>query len=231
MRFFTTALTVFTSLAAIASAAPGASDKSVPAAVPSATGTPQLSSSTNPITCPLGDKVLKAGTKFEITWTPTHGSTITLNLRAGADSNNLDHITTITSSTSNTGSYTWSIPSSTEERSDYAIEIVAGDAANYSPRFEISKTGEHVEHKTSSKATSTSAKPTSTEAPEATATTESKSGTKTATVGKNATEATTTKEPVTGPTAPSNANSGAGKLGGSLMAAMVGIMGAVVLLN
>lgn len=68
MRFFITALTAFTSLAAIASAAPGASDKSVPAAIPSATGAPQLSSSTNPITCPLGDKVLKAGTKFEITW-------------------------------------------------------------------------------------------------------------------------------------------------------------------
>lgn len=71
MRFFTTALTAFASLVAIASAAPGASDKTsvaVPAAVASATGIPQLSSSTNPITSPLGDKVLKAGDKLEITW-------------------------------------------------------------------------------------------------------------------------------------------------------------------
>lgn len=224
MRFFTTALTVVSSLAAIVAAAPGAAKETgtVPAPVPSASGAPELSSSTNPITSPLGDKVLKAGEKFEITWIPTYGSTVSLTLRAGSDSNNLDKVGSIVGSTTNDGAYTWTIPADLEEREDYAIEIIAGNTANYSPRFEISKTGEHVEH-TTTKSTSSTAKPSSTSASEATKTVSTVKVTTTADAAN-----TTTKAPITAPTAPSGV-SGAGKLGGSFMAVMVAILGAVVL--
>lgn len=179
---------------------------------------------------PIAQPQPKTSTNLAICRTATYGSTISLTLRAGADSNNLDHITSIIDSTANDGSYTWTIPTTLEERDDYAIQIVAGNSANYSPRFEISKSGQHVEHTTSksktTKAASTTAEPTAVTAT-AYATVDVTTSVK-ATGAANA----TAKEPANAPTAaPLDKNSGAGKLGGSLMAAMVGIMGAVVLLN
>ncbi|KAF8542971.1 Ser-Thr-rich glycosyl-phosphatidyl-inositol-anchored membrane family-domain-containing protein [Trichophaea hybrida] len=118
--------------------------------------TPPVSGSANAITAPLGDTPLVAGKPYTIKWSHNFGDKVTLRLRKGDDSNNLDNVLTIVSDTSNDGEYTWTPPTQLDAGKNYAIEIVANGSANYSPKFEIDSNGSGV---SSSKASS-SAKPT-----------------------------------------------------------------------
>ncbi|KAF8246027.1 hypothetical protein K440DRAFT_376255 [Wilcoxina mikolae CBS 423.85] len=139
--------------------------------------TPPVSGSANAITAPLGDTPLVAGKPYTIKWSHNFGDKVTLRLRKGDDSNNLDNVLTIVcmyclpaplaravlltfhlslADTPNDGEYTWTPPTQLEAGKNYAIEIIANGSANYSPKFEIDSNGSGV---SSSKASSF-AKPT-----------------------------------------------------------------------
>ncbi|MCJ1337592.1 hypothetical protein MMC09_002874 [Bachmanniomyces sp. S44760] len=97
------------------------------------------SSSSNPFNIPPGGYLLHAGQDQQFTWKPTTSGTVSLILRTGSNGD-LDKGTTIASSISNSGSYTYSVPSSTPEGNSYTIEIVSdsdSSATNYTPQFDI----------------------------------------------------------------------------------------------
>ncbi|TGZ77928.1 hypothetical protein EX30DRAFT_366340 [Ascodesmis nigricans] len=231
MRFLN--LTVFTTLVALVAAAPKTTE--VPAAVPSASGAPALSTGANPITFPLGDEAIKAGESITITWTPTYGSKVDLNLRKGKDPNNLDFESAITSDLTNSGSFTWTVPKGLDGYT-FAIEIISGNAANYSPQFEVNATGKKGDatpepeespkpSKTTSASVTASAAPSESKKPE-----ESKTSTKT-----TATKSASTGVPSDAPSAPSpdddDDESGAAVVRGSVIAVVAGLMAAVALIN
>lgn len=93
----------------------------------------------NPFTVPSGGLNASAGQSLTLKWNPTTQGTVSLYLREGASSN-LNNGTAIATSIQNSGSYTWSVPASIVQNSDYAIEIV-DDAntsnTNYTPYFVI----------------------------------------------------------------------------------------------
>ncbi|KAG6999270.1 hypothetical protein G7Y79_00036g072260 [Physcia stellaris] len=93
-------------------------------------------SNDNPFNVPPGF-ALTAGKPTTLTWKPTTGGTVTLQLRQGP-ANNLDEGTTIESNIPNTGSYTYTPDPNTVRGSDYTIEIISDSdpkATNYSPYF------------------------------------------------------------------------------------------------
>ncbi|KAI5816224.1 Ser-Thr-rich glycosyl-phosphatidyl-inositol-anchored membrane family-domain-containing protein [Pyronema omphalodes] len=123
-----------------------------------------ISGGANPITAPLGDVALEAGKPFTIKWAHDFGKQVTLNLRRGSDSLNLDDILVIAAQTPNDGEFTWTPPAGLKGGKDYAIEIIADGSANYSPRFQIDSKGPGIGAETAApKPTSTAAssKPTS----------------------------------------------------------------------
>jgi len=85
---------------------------------------------------------LKAGGSQTFTWTNLAGTTVTLMLRSGSNGD-LNSGTVIADHIKNTGSFTWSIPSTQVEGADYAIEIINDDNTaesedNFTPQFVIS---------------------------------------------------------------------------------------------
>jgi len=85
---------------------------------------------------------LKAGGSQTFTWTNLAGTTVTLMLRSGSNGD-LSSGTVIADHIKNTGSYTWSIPTTQVEGADYAIEIINDDNTaesedNFTPQFVIS---------------------------------------------------------------------------------------------
>lgn len=147
---------------------PASAPTAPPSAVPTHNGQP-VSGGQNAITYPLGDKDIKAGEPLTIKWSHNYGDKVTLTLRKGGDQNNLDALVDIAKNVDNSGSFTWTPPKELEGAGDYAIEIVSGDAANYSPKFKIDSNGSGLsttksaasntakETKTSSKTSSSSA--------------------------------------------------------------------------
>ncbi|KAI9728268.1 MAG: hypothetical protein M1834_007761 [Cirrosporium novae-zelandiae] len=104
-----------------------------------ATAVAASSSTVNPFKVPTSGYSFTAGSSTTINWTPTTSGTVTLQLRSGA-SNNLNSGTTIASSIPNSGSYTWTVPTSIVRGSDYAIEIISDSdtsETNYTPQFVI----------------------------------------------------------------------------------------------
>ncbi|KAF2088366.1 hypothetical protein K490DRAFT_65043 [Saccharata proteae CBS 121410] len=93
----------------------------------------------NPFIVPTSGFEPVAGQDVTINWKPTAGKTVTLILRSGASSNLMEG-EAIVEKTDNTGSYTWTVPSSVVRGSDYTIEIVDDDdtsQTNYFPYFVI----------------------------------------------------------------------------------------------
>jgi len=86
-----------------------------------------------------GNFLLTAGQPQTFTWSNPVGSTVTLVLRTGANSD-LKDVSTIASSIQNTGTYTWSVPADTPEGANYAVEIINDSdksQVNYTPQFVI----------------------------------------------------------------------------------------------
>ncbi|KAL8943533.1 MAG: hypothetical protein Q9216_000991 [Gyalolechia sp. 2 TL-2023] len=88
------------------------------------------------------DFMINAGEPTTLTWTPTTGGTVTIQLRSGASSN-LDQVTTLAANVDNDGETTVTVPADTTRNSDYALSIVSdSDPAdvNYSAPFVIEST-------------------------------------------------------------------------------------------
>ncbi|KAI5208944.1 hypothetical protein E4T39_01091 [Aureobasidium subglaciale] len=85
---------------------------------------------------------ITAGQTFNIKWDPTTSGTVSLILRSGA-SNNLTPGVYVAQGISNSGSYSWSVPSDITRGSDYALEIVDDSDpsnVNYTPQFVVDST-------------------------------------------------------------------------------------------
>ncbi|KAI5212540.1 hypothetical protein AUEXF2481DRAFT_5623 [Aureobasidium subglaciale EXF-2481] len=85
---------------------------------------------------------ITAGQTFNIKWDPTTSGTVSLILRSGA-SNNLTPGVYVAQGISNSGSYSWSVPSDITRGSDYALEIVDDSNTsnvNYTPQFVVDST-------------------------------------------------------------------------------------------
>ncbi|THW28945.1 hypothetical protein D6C84_09078 [Aureobasidium pullulans] len=83
-----------------------------------------------------------AGKTVDLTWTPTTSGTVSLILRSGAN-NNLTPGVYVAQGLTNSGSYTWSVPSDITRGTDYALEIVDDtdpDNVNYTGQFVIEST-------------------------------------------------------------------------------------------
>lgn len=90
----------------------------------------------NPFNVPPGGYSLSAGSSIPLSWKPTTGGSVSLVLRSG-DATDLKEGTLIADNIANSGSYTWSIPSSITKGAAYTIQIVAGEDVNYTPYFPI----------------------------------------------------------------------------------------------
>lgn len=161
---------------------------------------------------------------------PNYGDSVTLNLRKGNDVNNLALDSKIAAGIPNSGSYTWTVPKSLDGTT-YAIEIISGNAANYSPQFEVNATGKQGDAKPESAVL----KPASaTVAPSAVPTGASNS---TMSISKSIDSAKASASVSGTKTVPSGAptavagDSASSKTQGSIIAVMVGLMAAVALLN
>ncbi|KAL2869968.1 GPI anchored serine-threonine rich family protein [Aspergillus lucknowensis] len=80
-----------------------------------------------------------AGKPTKLSWDPSTEGTVTLKLQWGGAFDSSTG-TTIASSIPNSGSYTWDVPASITDRSDYTIEIISDEdpnASNYLPRFTV----------------------------------------------------------------------------------------------
>jgi len=96
----------------------------------------------NPFSIPSSGLAFTAGQATTIHWSPTTSGTITLVLRSGS-SNDLNDGTVIVSHHANSGSYTWTPPSSITRGSDYTLEIISDSnpsQVNFSPYFVIDST-------------------------------------------------------------------------------------------
>ncbi|KAI4723248.1 hypothetical protein E4T48_00543 [Aureobasidium sp. EXF-10727] len=85
---------------------------------------------------------ITAGKTFDLKWTPTTGGTVSIILRSGAN-NNLTPGVYVAQGISNSGTYSWSVPSDITRGSDYALEIVDDQdtsKVNYTPQFVIDST-------------------------------------------------------------------------------------------
>ncbi|KAH8701116.1 Ser-Thr-rich glycosyl-phosphatidyl-inositol-anchored membrane family-domain-containing protein [Talaromyces proteolyticus] len=121
MRFLTLATGLFAAIAAAASS--------------SSTDT-----GANAFIAPVAGTTLKAGQTTTLKWTPTTSGTVNLRLQWGALTT-ADEGLAIASAISNTGSFSWTPPSSIPVESDYFIRIASDSDAsevNYSARFAIS---------------------------------------------------------------------------------------------
>ncbi|PHH54020.1 hypothetical protein CFIMG_008062RA00001 [Ceratocystis fimbriata CBS 114723] len=82
----------------------------------------------NPITAPIRDEVLTAGSNYVIQWTPEatyNADTITIQLMAGASNLTLDITDAIASSiSSSAGKYEWAIPTSLKQANTYGFKLV-----------------------------------------------------------------------------------------------------------
>ncbi|CAD0114955.1 unnamed protein product [Aureobasidium uvarum] len=85
---------------------------------------------------------ITAGKTFDVKWNPTTSGTVSIILRSGA-SNNLTPGVYVAQGLSNSGTYSWSVPSDITRGSDYALEIVDDQdtsKVNYTPQFVIDST-------------------------------------------------------------------------------------------
>ncbi|KAH0291530.1 hypothetical protein M436DRAFT_39998 [Aureobasidium namibiae CBS 147.97] len=88
---------------------------------------------------------ITAGKTFDLTWKPTTSGTVSIILRSGA-SNNLTPGVYVAQGLTNSGSYSWTVPSDITRGTDYALEIVddsnPNDTSNtaYTPQFVIDST-------------------------------------------------------------------------------------------
>ncbi|KAF4553525.1 putative Ser-Thr-rich glycosyl-phosphatidyl-inositol-anchored membrane protein [Elsinoe fawcettii] len=158
-----------------------------------------LAQNPNPFNIPTTGLTASAGQSVTLTWNPTTQGTVSLILRSGA-SNALAPGEPIAQSIPNSGSYTWSVPSSIVRGSDYAIEIVSDsnrDQVNYTPPFVIESTNTV---RTSSAVSSGSAS--------ASGTTRTGSTSGTATTGSTTGTASTTASGTTGSTTGTASTSG-----------------------
>ncbi|KAI4841091.1 hypothetical protein E4T44_07852 [Aureobasidium sp. EXF-8845] len=88
---------------------------------------------------------ITAGKTFDLTWKPTTSGTVSIILRSGASSN-LTPGVYVAQGLTNSGSYTWNVPSDITRGTDYALEII--DDSNptsttntaYTPQFFIEST-------------------------------------------------------------------------------------------
>lgn len=175
---------------------------------------------------------ITAGTPITLTWTPTTGGTVTIELVQG-DPGNLDPVSVIQSGIQNSGSFEWTPDASIVEGTNYALKIVDDtnpDNFNYTPLFTITS-----DTKTSSAVpSSTTEAPTSTEEPttttDATTTATDATTTDASTTGESSTLATTTtSSPTTTTSQPSSTSSGAAATA-RVGAGLVGFVGAAMLL-
>ncbi|KAI5857718.1 Ser-Thr-rich glycosyl-phosphatidyl-inositol-anchored membrane family-domain-containing protein [Tricharina praecox] len=217
MRFFTTATVALTAFASTVYglAAPAPATVTAPAAVPTVSGV-SVSGGSNPIRQPLGDVALEAGQPFTIKWDANYGDKVTLILRKG-DTDNLDIVVEIVE-TENTGSYTWTPPKELEGDDDYSIQIVAGSATNYSPRFTIKSEGAGIKSSSTTSATSSS-ETTSTATKKSSSATASESAEASGSASPSSTttrraSASSTEEPITAASDP--ADNAAGQLSSPL---------------
>ncbi|KAI5785325.1 Ser-Thr-rich glycosyl-phosphatidyl-inositol-anchored membrane family-domain-containing protein [Pyronema domesticum] len=195
-----------------------------------------ISGGANPITAPVGDVALEAGKPFTIKWAHDFGKQVTLNLRRGSDSSNLDDILIIVPQTANDGEYTWTPPTGLKGGKDYAIEIIADGSANYSPRFQIDSKGPGIGAETavptSTKAASTSAAASSKAASASHSADASATPTPSASESAQASGSDASAVPTaTGaPVAAAAPASGAGTVGASLTMVMGAVAGALYFL-
>ncbi|KAL2824509.1 Ser-Thr-rich glycosyl-phosphatidyl-inositol-anchored membrane family-domain-containing protein [Aspergillus cavernicola] len=145
----------------------------------------------NPFNIPGSGYEFTAGESTTLSWDPTTEGTVSLKLQWGDDFTSSTG-STIVSGISNSGSYTWDVPTDITDRSDYSVEIVSDsdpEGANYLPRFSIEGA-----QATATTTTSTSTQTTDTE----TSTTEtSTTETETSTTETPTTLATTTTSTTT----------------------------------
>ncbi|KAL3417641.1 hypothetical protein PVAG01_10651 [Phlyctema vagabunda] len=104
---------------------------------------------------------ITAGQPFDITWAPSTGDvqTVTLILRQG-DPNNLNTVTTIAAGIENTGSFSWTPPTTLVNGDGYAFEIqndLNPAINNYSNQFSISSPNTVTPSSTAAASTSSSA--------------------------------------------------------------------------
>lgn len=108
---------------------------------------------------PLLGQVVNAGSKFQITWTPSGNDNVNLVLRKG-DSAALNVVSTIATDIPNKGSYEWTVDKSLASGTDYAIEIQDTNNiadSNYSPYFTILTSGQGITSSAAKKAVSDTA--------------------------------------------------------------------------
>ncbi|KAL4883654.1 Ser-Thr-rich glycosyl-phosphatidyl-inositol-anchored membrane family-domain-containing protein [Aspergillus karnatakaensis] len=145
-----------------------------------------VSARENPFNIPGGGYEFAAGEATTLTWDPTTEGTVTIKLQWG-DVLTSSTGSTIVSSIPNSGSYTWSVPSSIVDRPDYTIEIISDSSSesnNYLPRFTVEGAEEAATTTTSSHSTTTTE----------TTTTETETETETSTTSTRTTLTTTTTE-------------------------------------
>jgi len=184
-----------------------------------------VSGATNPITYPLGDQPIEAGKAITIKWDPTYGDKLDLVLRRG-DSDNLDTID-IAKGIPNSGSYTWTPPKQLEAGSDYAIQITAGSATNYSPKFEVSSDGKGLSTTASAKST-----PTPTPSSKSSTDDESSSTEKSSSTASSEEESSPSATPTTGsPIKPAADNNSSANVVRSPLALLVGVVAALAYFN
>ncbi|KAI4126965.1 MAG: hypothetical protein LQ347_004780, partial [Umbilicaria vellea] len=109
----------------------------------------------NSINLPTAGQIVPVGSPFTITWTPTTTGTVTLVLLQGP-STNVQPIAYIAQNISNSGSYSWTPPTSlAPDTTHYGIELIVDStqAYQYTSQFGISNPS----YSSLSSATSTSA--------------------------------------------------------------------------
>ncbi|MCJ1323952.1 hypothetical protein MMC10_000614 [Thelotrema lepadinum] len=130
-------------------------------------------SGSNSFNNPPQGYLLHAGQSSTFTWSNLAGSTVTLNLRSGANGN-LDDGQIIASNLANSGTFTWNVPNDIVQGNSYTLEIIDEQdtgTVNYTPPFNILSNvlASSSPAPSSTAAPSTSAPPSSTAAPSTTA--------------------------------------------------------------
>lgn len=186
---------------------------------------------------------IEAGKTYTITYSPKDNTATTFILRKG-DPNNLDTITTLTT-TATGGSFSWTVPSNLANAKDYALEIrQSGQTPNFSGLIALtggttSVSSSYSGTPTPTKSSSSSPTASSTTSDSSTLTSSTVSGTISSTPGANSTissptlsrTSSTGTSTTTSSGPPQQTSNAAAFLGSSPVALFFGAVAAVAYLN
>ncbi|KAK3986890.1 hypothetical protein QBC44DRAFT_372626 [Cladorrhinum sp. PSN332] len=185
---------------------------------------------------------IKEGEPFTLTWHKGQG-TVTIHLVTGEDEGSLNPVRTLTTSTSESGSFTFTPSNLPSGRYTFSISDESGDPTNYGELFTYTGTGAPLTTGTFTSKTASATKTSSSASSTATTETETETETSTSTVTSSAstsrttTFTTTTSITSSSSTAPASTtaapppNSNNGQRFASSLALVLGTVAALVFFN